>query len=222
MIKRPITQAFSLCLGLGLAAPGAALAEPSAPGASQVEKLAGCFAVTYRFAEDGVRDIFGEEYGLEEPVKEWIALEEEEGDGRLTVMHYAIGPDGDRRPHFHEVWTSRPDEDAWTQEVWSSSPDNPGRELRYRCTAPWEGNRWQCHAGKAAKPFRDDGAPFGFDRTDYSWLDRDNTVLVTDNGWVHSQSNEKVTEDGEVVGFELGWITYRRLADDRCGDQPTQ
>lgn len=100
--------------------------------------------------------------------------------------------------------------------MWSQQPGNERRELRYQCSAPWRINLWQCHAGKAAKPFRDTGAPFGFDRPDYDMLDRDNTVLVTERGWVHSQHNRKLTEDGEVVAHEVGWITYERVDEAHC------
>ena len=119
-------------------------------------------------------------------------------------------------PHWHETWTYRPDEKGWTQEVWSRSPDDDNRELRYQCTAPWRLNRWECHAGRAPKPFRDYGAPFGFDRTDYDHLDRENILLVTDQGWVQNEHNKKVASDGTIVAYELGWITYSRLPDQHC------
>jgi len=46
--------------------PGSA----SLPAADNVRKLAGCFAVTYQFAEDGNHDLFNKEYGLDKPTKE--------------------------------------------------------------------------------------------------------------------------------------------------------
>jgi hypothetical protein len=77
-------------------------------------------------------------------------------------------------------------------------------------------NRWECHAGKAQKPFRDNGAPFGFNRTDYERLDRENTLLVTPKGWIQNEHNSKRSESGKIVSYELGWITYRRLEDAAC------
>lgn len=198
-----------LCAGVLIAAPQAA------GGAAEqlIAEMAGCFEVTYRFAEDGEHDMFSDAFGLEEPITEWVGLER---DGEaMTLQHVSVTEDGRAVPHFHEVWTPETG-GAWLQEVWSSTPDDDDRELRYQCAAAWELNRWACDAGRSAKPFRDQGAPFGFDRPDYEWLDRDNTVLVTDGGWVHQQDNEKRDADGELVSNEVGWITYRRVAEEHC------
>lgn len=176
-------------------------------GIENIEDLAGCFAVTYRFAEDGVHDLFNEDYGLDEPITEWVGLERDDGGDALTLLHASITDDGRAVPHWHEVWTPHPDDGTWTQEVWSRTPEHEDRELRYRCTAPWRLNRWQCHAGEAPKPFRDYGAPFGFSRADYDYLDRENILLATDEGWVQNEHNKKVAADGTVVSYELGWIT---------------
>ncbi|MBB3192581.1 DUF6607 family protein [Halomonas cerina] len=204
-----------LVLGAALVASSAAWgAEDSESGRRHIEHLAGCFEVTYRFAEDGVHDIFSEEYGLEEGLLEWLALETlSETAYRLTHMSVL---ENRVMPHFHEIWRYLPDEEGWQHEVWSRSAANPAKELRYTCSASWVHNTWSCHAGKAEKPFRDSGAPFGFDRTDYDYLDRDNTLLVTPEGWIHAQHNLKKRESGEVVAHELGWITYRRVDDQRC------
>ena len=73
--------------------------DPSVPGrasltaAGNVRKLAGCFAVTYQFAEDGSHDLFNEEYGLDEPIKEWIANAPDGNDKRFTLVHVSITND---------------------------------------------------------------------------------------------------------------------------------
>lgn len=213
-----IARLVAIATGAGLVFAGPpAFSSPMSLGrdSRHVERLAGCFSVTYRFVEDGVHDSLGNEYGLTEPITEWIELTRQDDRG-LTLLHVSITEDRRAVPHFHEVWTYHPDDESWTQEIWSRTPVDENRELRYRCTAPWELNRWECHAGKARKPFRDAGAPFGFDRTDYEWLDRKNIVLVTQNGWVHNQHNKKLTEDDELVSYELGWITYRRVDEAQC------
>jgi len=182
---------------------------------ANLKNVAGCFEVTYRFAEDGNHDIFSERYGLEQPVKEWVGFKQNES-GVFTLPHVSITGDSRAVPHWYEVWKYHPNEETWTQEVWSQFPDNNARKLRYQCTAPWQKNRWECHAGKAPKPFRDVGAPFGFDRTDYEWLDRKNILLVTENGWLQNQHNKKMKLSETVVAYELGWITYQRLEDKEC------
>lgn len=213
MTSRSMIAICAMVLQAGASGGLAAGAQPE--GREHVENLAGCFAVSYRFAEDGVHDLFGDDFMLDEPILEWIALERED-DHRLVLTHVSITPDERAVPHFHEIWSFEADERAWTQEVWSRAPDDEQRSLRYRCTAPWSLNRWACHAGIAPKPFRDHGAPFGFMRDDYADLDRDNIVLVTERGWIHNQHNRKIAEDGTLVAHELGWIVYRRLPEQDC------
>ncbi|GGY04578.1 hypothetical protein GCM10007160_35270 [Litchfieldella qijiaojingensis] len=187
---------------------------PTSPGHQQIERLSGCFEVTYRFAEDGVHDMFSEDYGLTNALLEWLELETLPG-GSYRLTHVSVLEER-VVPHFHEIWTPLSEEGTWRQEVYSHTPGNPRSEQRYTCTAAWQQNTWSCHAGKAKKPFRDRDAPFGFDRQDYDHLDRHNTLLVTPHGWVQSQQNLKQRESGEVVSRELGWITYHRVDDERC------
>lgn len=180
-----------------------------------VTRLAGCFEVTYRFAEDGSHDMFSPDWGLDDPVREWVGLEET-ADGTIVLRHVSITDDGRAVPHWYEAWKFQSDQKGWTQEVWSHTPGDGRSRLRYRCTAPWQKNLWDCHAGKAPKPFRDAGAVFGFSRTDYDWLDRRNTLLVTPKGWIQFERNQKMASTGQVVSYELGWITYRRIGQDAC------
>ena len=192
----------------------------SAPsGLNQIQQLAGCFEVSYQFVEDGIHDIFSKRYGLANPTKEWIGLKKT-GEHAFLLQHVLFV--GSRPiPHWREVWIWHSDTQAWTQEVWGGAP-GPDSELRYRCTAPWVTNRWECHAGRAEKPFRDSGAPFGHERRDYDWLDRKNVILVTPNGWVQNEHNSKMKSSGNLVSYELGWITYTRIDEERCETAPEQ
>lgn len=192
-----------------------ALAAGPAEDAEHIRNLADCFEVTYQFAEDGERDLFNTEHGLDGPIHERIDLERQSED-RYVLTHVSITPEGRAVPHWHEVWRFESEEQGWTQTVWSRAPDDPARERRYSCTAPWKMNRWQCHAGAAPKPFRDSGAPFGYHRTDYERLDRNNILLVTEEGWIHNERNKKIDSGGEIVAYELGWITYRRQPSREC------
>jgi len=197
---------FALVSSLGL--------KPAAAGVSEIQKLAGCFEVTYRFAEDGTHDIFSERYGLPKPVKEWIGLEKT-GEDSFLLTHVLFVPEP--IAHWRDVWKSNaqssPPSESWTQEVWGGPP-GLGSELRYRCTAPWTANRWECHAGRSSKPIRDAGAPH--QRDDYDWIDRHNILLVTPNGWVQNEHNRKMKASGEFVSYELGWITYKRIDEEQC------
>jgi hypothetical protein len=186
-------------------------------GLGEIQQLAGCFEVSYRFVEDGIHDIFSERYGLNATTKEWVGFQKTGQDTFLLQHVFFLG--SRPMPHWHEIWIWHPDTQAWTQEVWGGAP-GPASGLRYRCMAPWTGNRWECHAGRAEKPFRDDGAPFGFKRDDYDWLDRRNILLVTPNGWVQNEDNRKMGSSGELVSHELGWITYARIPEERCETAP--
>ncbi len=195
-------------------ATGAANAGPPTGELQNIRNLAGCYEVTYRFVEDGVHDTWSDDYDLG-PVKEWVGYKEDP-KGAITLPHVSITSDGRAVPHWYEVWSFHPASRTWTQEIWRGAPADEPKELRYRCTAPWKMNRWQCHAGQAPKPFRDSGAPFGFARVDYDVIDRENILLVTGSGWVQNEHNRKLTEAGAVVAYELGWITYRRLDQEHC------
>ncbi len=202
---------------LAMASPGAAI--PQIPseggeveeldGEASVEALAGCFSVTYRYAEDGERDIFGEHFTLDNPTLQWNEVERT-ADDRWTIQNFLVTEDGHAMSHFFEKWIFDATTEAWTQEVWGGTPEGSTSELRYECTAPWSMNLWECDAGPAAKPIRDTN------REDYDLLHRANRLLVTDEGWIHNQQNDKVTDDGEVVSHELGWVTYRRVDESRC------
>ena len=204
------------CLGVivlvhSLAA-GAAAQTPEA-----IRHMAGCFEVHYRFAEDGAHDIFSKSYRLNHATKEWVGLEKTGADS-YVMNHVLFVPDP--IAHWRDVWTKERN-GQWTQEV-QGGPPGLGSELRYRCTAPWAANRWECHAGRADKPNRDSGAPAGVDRPDYDWIDRKNILLATPNGWVQNEHNRKMKESGELVSYELGWVTYTRIDEQQCGGAPKQ
>ena len=179
-----------------------------------IRNLAGCFEVTYEFVEDGVHDTLAPDYDLG-PVTEWVGYRQSD-DGTVVLPHVSVTESSRAVPHWHEIWRHDASSGEWTQTVRRGAPGGERDALRYRCSAPWRMNRWQCHAGPAPKPFRDSGAPFGFDRNDYELIDRENILLVTENGWVHNEHNRKITEDGEVVAYELGWITYRPIDSRQC------
>ena len=183
-------------------------------GSARIAEMTGCFEVTYRFFEDGRNDYFSDDYGLNDP----LTLENEitsRGPRSVTITNYAITERG-RMAHWHMVWAYLESRDVWRQTVWGRGQGDSDREFRYTCEGSWDRNRWTCDAGPAPKPFRDDGAPFGFLRDDYDKLDRHNTILVTPEGWVMSQQNRKLTADGELVSYETGWILYEKQPDAAC------
>lgn len=221
-LRTPRLGTLHLALGLvALSIPGAAplhaaddAASDTMAGSAHIAEMVGCFEVTYRFFEDGKHDFFSDKYGLDDP----MTLENEitsRGPRSITITNYAITDRG-RMPHWHMVWAYLENRDVWRQTIWGRAQGSSNREFRYTCEGRWEHNRWTCDAGRAPKPFRDDGAPFGFMRDDYTDLDRYNTILVTPEGWVMSQQNRKLTADGELVSYETGWILYEKQSEEAC------
>lgn len=205
LLRIALTALFSL-----LAAPS--MAQDSA-AREHILNMAGCHDVTYYFHEDGTRDYFDEEKGPAIVNQELLAVTRDE-PARIEIQHATISQDGRAVPHWHEVWTR--DAGGWTQSVYGRTPGAEERELRFRCTAPWSMNLWECEIGPSPKPFRDSGAPFGFWREDYDQLYREHTILVTPGGWVQSEQNRKLTKDGRLVSHELGYIIYDKWDQARC------
>lgn len=201
-----------------LAAPSLAHSEAQDSARQHILNMAGCHEVTYYFHEDGTQDYFSKEKGPAIVNEEFLAVTRDEPD-RIEIQHATIGPEGEAIPHWHEVWTRGAG--GWTQSVFGRTPGAEERELRYRCTAPWFMNRWEGDIGPAPKPFRDSGAPFGFWREDYDHLHRNHTILVTPKGWVQSERNRKLTEDGRLVSLKLGYIIYDKWDEARCDEEVT-
>jgi len=207
--------AWIVALTLAATAPGTATVAAEMAAAKHILRMAGCFSVTYRFFEDGAHDYFSEQYGLDEPMT-LVNEITSRGQRSITITNYAVVGDGKRIPHWHQVWVYLEEAGRWRQSVWSRAQSSENREFRYACEGNWERNRWVCDAGRAPKPFRDDGAPFGFLRNDYDVLDRDNTFLVTPEGWVMTQQNRKLKENGDLVSYETGFILYHKQSDAAC------
>jgi hypothetical protein len=178
---------LTAALSLGIVLSGARL-DSALPSSTPVhiQNLQGCFRVSYRFVEDGKHD-----YEIKD-VLEWITLKQQ--SGAYNIQHY--GPGGGE--HFNETWTLLRD-GRWRQHVGPS---------RYTCISGVRMGQLHCSAPGAPKPIRDEK------RNDYDLLNRVSTIQITPQGWVHNEMNDKVTKAGKVVATEVGWIEYRRTADE--------
>jgi hypothetical protein len=161
-------------------------------GAGGYSNLQGCFRVSYRFVEDGRHD-----YEIKDAL-EWITLKQQAGS--YLIQHYGlIGREVTQ--HFTETWSLLPD-GRWRQDVGPS---------RYTCVSEVRLGQLHCSSPGAAKPTRDQ-------REVYDLLNRVSTIQITPKGWVQSEMNDKVTKEGKVLATEVGWVEYRRIADDSpCG-----
>ena len=190
-----IALAAAAALSVGIVLSGACAANAlSSSTPMHIQNLQGCFRVSYRFVEDGNRD-----YEVKD-VLEWITLEEQ--SGAYLIQHYGlIG--GAIIEHFNETWSLLSD-GRWRQDVGPS---------RYTCVSEVRMGQLHCSSRGAPKPIRDRR------RNDYDLLNRVSTLQITPKGWVQSEMNDKVTNAGQVVATEVGWVEYRRTADDSpCED----
>lgn len=169
-------------------------AQTQAP--DQIKNLAGCFAVSYRFVEDGAHD--KEIKGSFEEI-----LFESRADGSFFLQHFGI-LDQEKNKHFAEVWQPTAD-GKWQQTILS-----PNGTFRYSCVSPFDFNQFKCAVHNAPKPNRDR------DRSDYETLDRDMILQITPKGWTQMETNIKRDSTGRAVSNELGWIEYRRTAPENC------
>lgn len=192
------TFALLRVLPLFLISSSMAYAEPR----DLIKNLSGCFRVTYRFVEDGPRDSRFDLWQGDE-FYEWISFKEE--NSILQLQHYGVAG-SDAMKHWREDWSENPDQ-SWNQKVYSPS----GTELRYECSAHFQFNQWRCHAGLAGKPAIRDR-----NRDDYKFLDRENTLQITDRGWIQVEINKKINKEGLAVSNEVGWNEYSRVDEARC------
>ncbi len=162
----------------------------------QVKNLSGCFAVSYRFVEDGTHD--KEITGTFEEI-----LFEARPDGTFFLQHYGIMGQ-EKNKHFGEIWKPLTD-GHWQQTILS-----PSGSFRYSCVSPFDFNQFRCVVANAPKPNRDR------DREDYETLDRDMILQITPRGWTQSEINIKRDHNGKAVSNELGWIEYRRVDARNC------
>lgn len=158
--------------------------------------LEGCFEVIYKFTETKLHDFYLDN-NLEIIEKEILP------NGDIKFQHYGIFG-GEKVRHWGETWSLK-ESGNWNQEV-----VGPNGVLRYTCEAPFIFNQWRCATEHAGKPLRDRN------RKDYVDLDRENTLQITPNGWVHMQRNFKKTKTGETVSAEIGWVEYKKLEPSKC------
>jgi hypothetical protein len=100
----------------------------------------------------------------------------------------------------------------WTQTVWEVS-DEP----RYQGISSWIDNDnktyWESTAD-APLPRREYTV-----RNDYNILKRHNRIIITKDGYIHEQDNDKILRaDGKdkLIAQEKGYNTYTRMDDKDC------
>jgi hypothetical protein len=203
-------------------------------GVNNVEKLCGCFSVNFRYAETFSADDKYKFHEREDMNATELALPIEKSDRKIVMQHLLVISDTMVIKHWREEWTYESPviydflgnkswnkrtltaadvKGKWTQTVWEVN-DEP----RYQGISAWINNDnktyWESTVD-APLPRREYTT-----RSDYNILKRQNRIIITQDGYLHEQDNEKLVQnpDGSrtLIAQEKGYNTYHRLEDGDC------
>ncbi len=203
-------------------------------GKKNVHALCGCFDVEFKYAETFSPD---ENYKFHD--REIISGGTEyifpvvNTDKRIVLQHLLVVTDSIIVKHWREEWTYenrvmynfkgdktwvkeilKPEQvkGKWAQAVWEVS-DAP----RYQGASDWvtiDGKTvWQ-NTADAPLPRREYSV-----RNDYNILKRENRLIITADGWIHDQNNQKIIRTNGVdklLTEEKGWNTYKKINETAC------
>ena len=199
-----------------------------------VDKLCGCFEVEFKYAETFSPDK-NYKYHDREEISGGVeyVFPVETTDKRIVMQHLLVITDSIIIKHWREDWTFenpvvwkykgdkvwvkeqlKPEDvkGKWTQSVWEVS-DAP----RYQGVAEWtklDGKLFWQNTTDAPLPRREYSV-----RSDYNVLKRTNRLVLTDNGYIHEQDNQKIIrKDGvdKLLVEEKGINSYKRLDEKEC------
>ena len=199
-----------------------------------IEKLCGCYEVEFKYAETFSPDTSYKYHdrdvisgGLE------LILPVEAGDKKMVLQHLLVISDSMIIKHWREDWTYenptiflyrgnklwtkeqvKPDEvkGKWTQSVWEVS-DAP----RYQGGGEWintDGKTFWQNTTDAPLPRREYSV-----RNDYNILKRTNRIILTKDGWLHDQDNQKIIRNkgiDKLLVEEKGINSYKKVEDNKC------
>ncbi|MBZ4189620.1 DUF6607 family protein [Niabella beijingensis] len=203
-------------------------------GKENVDKLCGCFEVSFKYAETFAP---GKDYKFHEReqiigVTE-LALPLINTDRKVVIQHLLVMGNGTIVKHWREDWTyenpvqwvykgdkvwekaSLPAAEVkgrWSQSVWEVT-DAP----RYQGSAPWQvvngRTIWESTAD-APLPRRE-----YTQRSDYNILNRTNRLMITEKGYDHVQENKKIIRASgtdKLLVEERGLNGYEKLDKEDC------
>ena len=199
-----------------------------------INKLCGCFEVEFKYAETFAPD---PNYKFHE--REFInggteyVFPVEASNNKIVLQHLLVITDSMIIKHWREDWTyenpviwkyqgnktwtkelQRPEavKGKWTQSIWEVS-DEP----RYQGTSGWifaNGETFWLNSTDAPLPRREYSV-----RNDYNILNRTNRIVVSDNGYIHSQDNKKIIRENgkdKLLVEEKGINSYARKDVSAC------
>lgn len=199
-----------------------------------VDKLCGCFEVDFKYAETFSPDKNYKYHDREEiSGGTELTFPVEVSDKKIVMQHLLVITDSMIIKHWREEWTYenpviwrykgdkvweketlKPADvkGKWTQTVWEVS-DEP----RYQGISEWvttNGKTFWENTTDAPLPRREYSA-----RNDYNILRRTNRLVLTKDGYVHEQDNQKIVRANgadQLLAEEKGINSYKRLEDSEC------
>jgi hypothetical protein len=203
-------------------------------GKKNIDALCGCFDVEFKYAETFSPDT-AYKYHNRETISggtEYI-FPVVNTDKRLVLQHLLVVTDQIIVKHWREEWTYenpvlynfkgdktwikeqlKPEQvkGKWTQAVWEVS-DAP----RYQGISDWvtidRKTIWQ-NTADAPLPRREYSV-----RNDYNILKRENRIIITNDGWIHDQNNQKIIRTNgtdKLLTEEKGLNTYKKIDETAC------
>ncbi len=199
-----------------------------------VDKLCGCFEVEFKYAETFSPDKNYKYHDREEiSGGTELTFPIEVSDKKIVMQHLLVITDSMIIKHWREEWTYenpviwrykgdkvweketlKPADvkGKWTQTVWEVS-DEP----RYQGVSEWvttNGKTFWENTTDAPLPRREYST-----RNDYNILRRTNRLVLTKDGYVHEQDNQKIVRANgadKLLAEEKGINSYKRLEDSEC------
>jgi len=199
-----------------------------------IKSMLGCYEVAFQYTETFAPEIdYEKAYDYTSQAFECAQLVEETED-RIVIQHLLIINDSTIIKHWRQDWiyeetqqftyhkdnqwnffelTPEEVKGQWTQKVYQVD-DSP----RYCGTATWvhvDGRSEWYHKADSPLPRREYTK-----RSDYNVMKRGNRIIITEEGWLHEQDNDKVIrEDGKedvLLVQEKGYNTYVRKDSEDC------
>ena len=200
----------------------------------KIEKLCGCFSVNFKYAETFSPESSYKFHEKEEMNATELVLPIESSDRKVVMQHLLVINDSMVIKHWREEWefespviyeyqgnktwhkkelAAADVKGKWTQTVWEVN-DEP----RYQGISSWINNNgkvyWESTAD-APLPRREYTT-----RSDYNILRRRNRIIMTVDGYMHEQDNDKIVRTPGVADKllvqEKGYNTYYKMDAGEC------
>lgn len=232
IVKQTIVIRKNTLIGLAMCLPFLVNAQKE-KDVQNIMNLCGCYDVKFEYAETFRTDsAYQFHKGKIASAKEFI-MPIEQTDGKISLQHMLIVSEHHIIKHWREDWTYQQPEllsyqgdntwqketisnnnikGTWTQTIWQVD-DMP----RYQGYSKWienDGKTYWESTAYAPLPRREYTT-----RDDYNIMKRTNKIVVTDNGWLHEQDNEKIIrENGKdsLLVEEKGYNRYTKIDNSEC------